>query len=206
MRTTGRPRFRRYSSVARGAMLIEAGMRCLAKGGITAFTIDNICLEAAASRGLVAHHFGSKDGLLAAVYAEMYDRFTTALQLDRSDAPKICALVESSFAPEVFNPDSLRIWLALWGEIANNAELRTVHRARYRDLLDTVAAAVAAEAGQRGHDVDADAVAIMFVALSDGLWLENGIDPTMLSLTAAKEACYRFLETHLGALPRVDCT
>ena len=40
------PRYRRYTSETRGAMLIEAGMKCLARGGITAFTIDNICTSA----------------------------------------------------------------------------------------------------------------------------------------------------------------
>ena len=62
------------------AMLVDAGLACLARGGITAFTIDNICREANASRGLVTHHFGSKDGLLAACYSQMYDRLTAALQ------------------------------------------------------------------------------------------------------------------------------
>lgn len=180
-------------------MLIEAGMKCLAKGGITAFTIDNICREADASRGLVTHHFGSKDGLLAAVYAAMYDRFTGVMERGEG-SQDIRALVEANFDPEVFNPDSLRIWLALWGEIANNDELRTVHRQRYRALLATVAAAIEAEALARAITVDHENIALMFVALSDGLWLEQGIDTTMLSRQAALDACYRFLEGHLGPL------
>lgn len=195
------PRYRRYSSETRGAMLIEAGMKCLAQGGITAFTIDNICREAAASRGLVTHHFGSKDGLLAAVYATMYDRFTAVMD-PGPGGQDICALVEANFDAEVFNPDSLRIWLALWGEIANNDELRTVHRQRYRNLLSIVAEALATEAEARKRHIDAEAVAVTFVALTDGLWLEQGIDTTMMSRDAAREACYRFLETHLGSLPR----
>lgn len=195
------PRYRRYSSETRGAMLIEAGMRCLAKGGITAFTIDNICREAGASRGLVTHHFGSKDGLLAAVYATMYDRFTAVMR-PGDDRQDICGLVEANFDPEVFNPDSLRIWLALWGEIANNEELRTVHRQRFRNLVSSVAAALAAEAEARKRSFDPEAIAVMFIALTDGLWLEQGIDTTMMSRDAAREACYRFLETHLGSLPR----
>ena len=53
-----------------------------------------------------------------------------------------------------------------------------------------------------GHGVDAEAVAVMFIALTDGLWLEQGIDTTMMSRDAARDACYRFLETHLGSLER----
>lgn len=184
-------------------MLVEAGMRCLSKGGITAFTIDNICREANASRGLVTHHFGSKDGLLAAIYSTMYDQLTAiGGQGGRAGLPPVCALVESSFSAEIFNPATLKIWLALWGEIANNETLRRVHRQRYRDFLAEVAQIVAGEAAARRLPVDADAVAVMFVAISDGLWLEQGIDPTMLSLAQARESCYRFLEAHLGPLPR----
>lgn len=195
------PRFRRYSSETRGAMLIEAGLACLARGGITAFTVDNICREAQASRGLITHHFGSKDALLAAVYATMYDRFT-AVFAGEDRLPGAVGLVEASVAPTVFNPESLKIWLALWGEIANNESLRAVHRQRYQELLDQVARTLADEAAARGRTIDAQSAAVQFVALTDGLWLENGIAPTMLSREAARQSCYAFLENLLGPLPR----
>ncbi|SED27417.1 TetR family transcriptional regulator C-terminal domain-containing protein [Rhodobacter sp. 24-YEA-8] len=202
--STEGPRFRRYSSETRAAMLVEAGLACLARGGITAFTIDNICAEAAVSRGLINHHFGSKDGLLAACYATMYDRFTSAVAPGgaalRGETSGLVHLVEANFAPAVFNPDSLRIWLALWGEIANNPALRNVHRARYQDFLFQVARAVTETASSRGLTVNAHSVAVLFIALSDGLWLEQGIDPTMLSRDAARRACYHFLESFLGPL------
>lgn len=194
------PRFRRYSSEARAAMLVEAGLACLARGGITSFTTDHICAEAAVSRGLITHHFGSKNGLLAACYGAMYDRFTTTLLPTEGEAPGLVQLVEASFDPSVFNPDSLRIWLALWGEIANNPELRDVHRSRYQDFLFLVSRAVTACAQSRGLTVNAHSIAILFIALSDGLWLEQGIDPTMLSRDAARKACYHFLESFLGPL------
>lgn len=196
------PRFSRYPRETRGAMLIEAGLACLARGGMAAFTVDNICREAAVSRGLIKHHFGSKDALLAAVYSTMYDRFTEVLAPPDRPEPDLAGLVEANVAPAVFNAASLKIWLALWGEIANSAELRDAHRQRYQDLLDRVAGAIAAEAGHRGQSVDARAVATMFIALSDGLWLEHGIDAAMLSRDAARTALYAFLERFLGPLDR----
>lgn len=198
------PRYRRYSTETRGAMLVEASLACLARGGITAFTVDNICREANASRGLITHHFGSKNGLLAAVYATMYDRFTAVVAPEGQPAPDLVTLIEANFAPSVFNPDSLRIWLALWGEIANTPALCEVHRRRYLDLLATVERAVATEATARGRSLDARAVAVLFVALSDGLWLEQGIDKTMLSRDAARNACYTFFEAFLGPLERPE--
>jgi AcrR family transcriptional regulator len=196
------PRFRRYSSETRAAMLVDAGLACLARGGILDFTIDSICREAGVSRGLITHHFGSKDGLLAAVYASMYDRLLTAIAPADGPVPSLAGLVEASFAPEVFNPASLKIWLALWGEIANNAALQAVHRRRYGDFRASVARAIAAEAARRNRPVDAEALAVMFIALSDGVWLEQAIDPSMLSPGAAREACFGLLEAFLGPLPR----
>jgi AcrR family transcriptional regulator len=202
MSKTAPPRFRRYSSETRAAMLVDAGLACLARGGILEFTIDSICREAGVSRGLITHHFGSKDGLLAAVYATMYDRLLTAIAPADGPAPSLAKLVGASFAPEVFNPSSLKIWLALWGEIANNAALQTVHRGRYGDFRASVSRAIASEAARRSRTVDADALAVMFIALSDGVWLEQAIDPTMLSPDAAREACFGLLEAFLGPLPR----
>ena len=96
----------------------------------------------------------------------------------------------------------MRIWLALWGEIANTPALREVHRRRYLDLLATVERAVATEAAARSRSLDARAVAVLFIALSDGLWLEQGIDKAMLSREAARDACYTFFESFLGPLDR----
>lgn len=190
------PRYRRYPSETRSQMLVDAGLACLAQGGIRAFTVENICGAAGASRGLIAHHFGSKDGLLAACYATMYDRVMAALE----PADGVRALVDACFAPEVFNRDSLRIWLALWGEIAQNDVLREAHRRLYAQYRARVAGAVAAEATARGRTVDAEALAVMFIALADGVWLEQGIDPDMMSAESGRAACVALLEAWLGPL------
>lgn len=194
------PRFRRYPRETRGTMLVEAGLACLARGGITAFTVDNICREAQVSRGLIQHHFGSKDALLAAVYATMYDRFTDVLAAAGDGGLSLTDLIEACVAPEVFNSASLKTWLALWGEIANNVELRRVHRLRYLDLLDRVARAVSAEAEHHGRSVDARSIATQFIALSDGLWLEHGLDTDMMSKETAREVLSAFLANSVGSV------
>ncbi len=194
-------RYRRYPGETRAAMLIEAGIACLARGGILAFTVDNICREADASRGLITHHFGSKGGLLAAIYARMYDQLLASIDAIDRDEADIQSLVDATFAPQVFNPDSLKVWLALWGEIANNDALRAIHRTRYVRFRAAISRALSREAVARGVTIDADRVAAMFIALSDGLWLEQSIDPETLSLAAAHEAGLDLLEAFLGPRP-----
>lgn len=197
-----KPKFRRYTSEVRAGMLIEAGLACLAREGILGFTIDNICAEAGTSRGLITHHFGSKDGLLTAVYAEMYDRTLTNFTESGGREADLASMIDTLFSDTVFDRDSLNIWLALWGSISGNSKLQAEHRKRYAIYRDTIARAVDVHAATTGRKVDAQAIAVLCISLFDGLWLEQCIDPETLTTAQAKDACYRMLEPLVGPIRR----
>jgi len=78
------PKYKRLAPETRASELVQAGLRVLSRGGITAFTIDNICKASGASRGLVGHYFGGKDGLLAACYAAAYAPLMQAVADDNA--------------------------------------------------------------------------------------------------------------------------
>lgn len=197
---TNAPRFRRLSGDDRRAELIAAGLACLARGGLAAFTVDNICTEAGASRGLITHHFGSKDALLTAVYSAMYDRTLARIAPGTDGPPDLPALIKTVTSSEVLEREALRAWLALWGEVAVNSDLRAAHRRNYGLYQDRVAAAITAHAGRRKLSVDANELAMMFISLVDGMWLEWAIDPDRLSADAALAMCQRLFEEQLGPL------
>lgn len=178
MTTSEAPKFRRYRSEERAAMLVEAGLACLAEGGITAFTVDNICRKSGASRGLIAHHFGGKDQLLAAVYAAAY----APLLADLAEATELEAILDKLFSPRHFTRDLLNIWLALWGEASVNPGLQAEHRAHYAIFRQSLAAAIA----RRSAAADAEAMAMTIIALVDGLWLELCIAPDLMTATRAR--------------------
>lgn len=194
------PKFRRYTAETREAMLVQAGLICLARGGITAFTIDNICTEAKASRGLIAHHFGSKDGLLAAVYSAAYAPFLAEVAPLEGPPPTLGQLISAAFSDALFARDNLNVWLALWGEIAVNPALRDAHRRHYAAYRASVARAIASHAAENQLAVDAERLAISLIALIDGYWLEQHIDPESLSQDAAKAACLAVLHPILGPI------
>jgi TetR/AcrR family transcriptional repressor of bet genes len=198
--TKPEPRFRRVAPAERRALLIEAGLACLARGGILGFTIDNICAEAEVSRGLITHHFQSKDGLLAAIYDTMIERLLSVVDAPPEGHQHISAIIDASFAPDAKTRDSLRIWLALWGEIANNPALLKAHRRQYARYRRGVETALTALARERGREVDIPFVALMFISLVDGLWLEWSIDPKQISAGEAKAACQKLLEPFFGAV------
>lgn len=180
-------------------MLVQAGLSCLAEGGIGGFTVDAICRRAEASRGLIAHHFGSKDGLLAAVYEAAYQPM---LALIRPEGPPLSlgALLQRMLGAEGSDPATLRIWLALWGEIAVNPVLRAAHRKNYGLYRQTVEAALQAHARASGLTLDAPAMAATVIGLVDGLWLEQCIDPEGFDAARAHAAARALLEPLLGPL------
>ncbi|WP_263339694.1 TetR/AcrR family transcriptional regulator [Albidovulum salinarum] len=186
------------TSEERRAALIEAGLACMARGGIQEFTVDKICAEAGVSRGLISHHFGSMNALLAAVYATMYDGST---RLTRDPAPgetRLSALLDAFFAPEVFNREAFNIWLTLWGQISLNPDLGAEHRVQYARYVGDVAEAIREVARTRGRNTDANALARSFVCLVDGLGIQHCIEPASMPAKDAKAACRLFLEPHLG--------
>jgi TetR/AcrR family transcriptional repressor of bet genes len=197
-RTRDKARYRRVSAEERRARLVEAGIACLARAGIQGFTIDNICREAGTSRGLISHHFGSKDALLAAVYATVYDKALRNLEALDSGAVEIETLIDTILSDAFLNPDYLNVWLALWAEIAVNPVLKAEHRKHYALYRETIAGAISAIAKSQGATVDSYEIATALISLVDGLWLEQSIDSRMLPSRRARELCLYFLETALG--------
>lgn len=192
------PRFSRMTASERRAALVAAGLACMARGGIQEFTVDRICAEAGVSRGLITHHFGSMNGLLAAVYAAMYESSTPADARDLPPGQWLSALLSSLFDPAVFHRDTLTIWLTLWGQMPVNDALRAEHRRRYADYLAAVSDAIAATATANGRKVDATPLARALICLIDGLGIQHCIDPASMPPEAALRTCRDMLLPHLG--------
>lgn len=197
------PKYKRLSPEARAAELVQAGLKVLARGGLTAFTIDNICKASGASRGLIGHHFGNKDGLLAACYAAAYAPLLQGIAPE-GVVPPLPDLIDDLLSDRQFHREGLNIWLALWGEIAVNPALRAEHLRLYDRYHQAVATAITAHAtahtSMLGRQIDAPALATSLIALLDGLWVETCIAPDRLSPAGARKAVESLLTPHLGPL------
>ena len=186
--------FERKTSFQRRQELIDAGIVCLGKGGMSAFTIDQICKQARVSRGLINHHFDTKEDLLLCIYAQMTDY----LVRDTSDKPpreQIAGFIESSFDKSNFKKSNLRAWLAIWGEVATNPKLKSLHQERYLKYRQQLMDALSHISVSSGVERHVEHVARQLIALIDGLWLEYCLHSEGFSLTAAKADCYRFLQS-----------
>jgi len=187
--------FSRKSVSHRRQELMAAGVACLGNGGMSAFTIDQICKQAGVSRGLINHHFKSKDDLLSCIYADMTDHLLH--DYDCSDARQLLALIiETSFDEKSFNRSNLRAWLSIWGQVASNGALNDLHRQRYGAYKARIKKALADISSTQTGLFDVDSVARQLIALIDGLWLEYCLHSNGFSLGVAKADCYRFLRAH----------
>jgi AcrR family transcriptional regulator len=65
----------------------DAALRCFATQGISATTMRTIAEAAGVSHGLLRHHFGSKDGLIAAVDDHVLRVFSEALESNPLPVP-----------------------------------------------------------------------------------------------------------------------
>ena len=185
-------RYRRKSAAARRRELIDAGIACLGRGGMAAFTIDEICREADVSRGLINHHFAGKEALLLEIYAAM-----TQHLIDETEAAdpvaRLATIVATSFDERTFDRDNLRAWLSVWGQVPSQPALAALHRERYGHYLERIETALRDISTRAGFELDAAGVARQLVALIDGLWLEYCLHGGGYSLADARAECLAFL-------------
>ena len=200
-------RFKRETPEKRRADLVQAAIRCLADGGMAAFKMERIAAEAGVSLGLLPHYFKSKTELLAEVYrAALYDDVNSKIAdlVDKeaagSPAERLCRIVDAIIDPDYLKPANLTVWLALWGEIVVNPELRLAHRTLYRSYLKSLAALIDEVAEERRSGVNGTEIARSLQALIDGLFLERALDRQAVSHADFHRASYEFLELHLGRL------
>ncbi len=201
------PRFKREAPEKRRADLVQAAIRCLSAGGMSAFKMERIAAEAGVSLGLMSHYFRDKNELLREVYqaalyadvnrkiAELSDRAAPG-----TSAERLCRIVDAIIEPDYLKPSNLTVWLALWGEIVVNPALRRAHRTLYRSYLASLAALIETVALERKRAIDATEIARSLQALIDGLFLERALDRQAVDHADFRRATYSFLELHLGNL------
>jgi AcrR family transcriptional regulator len=183
-----KPAFTRAEPDARRLSLIEATARVLAHDGATGASVRAIALEAGVSPGLVAHHFGGVDALIAATYRHVGEQVSAALDAAVADAgedprARLRAYVAASFAAPIADRALLATWTAFWGLVIARGDVAALHDAQYAgyraELEALLAACGLAPAATRR-------AAIAITALVDGLWLELCLSPDVLDADEAR--------------------
>lgn len=196
-----RARFTRELPEVRRAEMMRAAAACLAEEGAGAATVRAVAARAGVTPGLIRHHFGGIDGLIAATYRHVGETVAEAIDAALAGAPadpraRLSAFVRASFAPPLLDGDLLATWLAFWGRVPRDAQVRALHGEIYAAYRARLAAMLSSAAAAGGRTLAAERAALALTALLDGLWLELCLDPS----TFSAEEAVRIVEAFVDAL------
>jgi len=191
----------RETPAVRQQSIIDATMRCIARYSYSETTIDRICAEAKVSRGLINHHFQSKDELMAQTYkrlaADLLDVSRAAAANATGPEDKLDAIIKVCFAAPVFAPKNVKVWLGFWSVAHSDPVIRKAHKELYSGYRQALKKLFDQIAEVRGGTVDSDLAALTLTAVIDGFWLELARDPTSFTAEDALASCLRVVDTFL---------
>jgi AcrR family transcriptional regulator len=161
------------------AALLHAAAELVVEQGVRSLTLARVSDRAGYSRGLVTHHFGSKQALLERLARATQTGFVPGLDDLPPGLDRLLRLIDGYLGAlgevGVLN----RAFLLLWAEAATASELAPIFRERdeaFRaDLREDVAAGIAD--GAIRPDVVPDEVAIAVVGQLRGVGLQRLLDP-----------------------------
>ena len=180
MKPTGRDAVRKA--------LIEAAARLFAQRGFGNVSVREIAAEAGVNHGLVHRHFGSKEGLVTAVFIRLSSGLDRALGKDADDLT-LPELVQRTFA-------TTRAHRLYWQVLAH-AILEGMQPAELQQSFPVVARIVAAFERERRLPIDSASAAAFAVALGLGMLL---FEPYLRAATGLDAKRWATLERMLPQL------
>jgi transcriptional repressor BetI len=183
----------------RRTRLVEATIAVIAESGYRGATVGAVARRAGVSAGLVAFHFGDKDGLLAATLLHLVAGLHRA-HLDRLAAAatpraRVDAVVDALLGDVQFERATAQVWLAFWSEVPTTPRFARLQRLYARRTRSNLAAAFAAVAPRGAALRLAEATA----ALIDGCWLRATLAETTDG-AAERALVAAFLDTQFALL------
>ena len=172
--------------------LLEAAIRLVGERGLARITLAEVGEAAGYSRGLPAHYFGGKDGLVVALASHLIENFGRALERSEHHGPGLDRLLGTvAFYLDRAGkaPAAIRALFVLLGEGLSNdlvtERLAQLNARSAKAIAMNLRAAVAAR--EVRADVDPEAQAILILAGLRGvvgLWL---LAPAAIDLGAVRD-------------------
>jgi AcrR family transcriptional regulator len=158
-------------------VILDATERLMATRGYAATSISDIRKASGLPASSIYWHFGSKEGVLAAVMERGAERYFAAIPADADFERQLAAVIEQ----QEQHPDFLRLFLLLSLERNDDPAAAAVVRrvrdraiARFRDAITQLLPDDVPPAKSRRVVTELAAVA---TALSDGIFLAEHLEP-----------------------------
>jgi AcrR family transcriptional regulator len=177
--------------------LLEAAYGIVADHGVRAVTTAAVGERAGYSRGIVNHHFGSRDQLMMRLAETAQGRFAPDPG-PRRGREHVLSVVDDYLATVRSNPRDMCVFLRLWAAAIGDEEpsLRDAFARRdafFRDYFEDAITEGLTDGSIRG-DVDASATAVALVGLVRGIAMQCQVDPALAGDDRARAAALALIE------------
>lgn len=164
---------RRHEAWERQRQLIDATIAALAKHGSGRISVRLIAAEAHVSAGLITHHFGSIDMLVAAACEQLSQINFEVRQRIIEDAgteprTRLMGIVAACFRPPMLSPISVAAWLAITGLAPSMPAVAKAQQRALDRLREQIERLMTACAPDRSHRLPTSAL----IGLIQGLWIQ----------------------------------
>ena len=202
LRMIQKPRasYRRESAEERRRQLGEAALRCIQRNGHAGVSVRQIAAEAGVTQGLITHHFGEINELVAYAFELMATELQSAITATIDAAPdnpraRMDACIEASFSPLIFDQSTLGVWTVFWGLVLHSPKMSAAQQrdnglyvSRMEKLITDLAEAEGFKVG------NPHLAAIQFAAMFDGLWLNWCLNPNSFRPEDGVAVCKNWVE------------
>lgn len=184
----------------RKPQILRAAAEVITERGLAATRIADVAERAGTSAPAVLYWFDSREQLLTealiADEREFGTDLTALLAPLESARAKLLALLEKTASD-----GDLSLWIELWARSLHDEESREQRRRLDLEWRERIASIVreGQEAGEFAAEADADAFAVEFAALIDGLGVQVTLADPDVPLARMLDACVAFAEARLGA-------
>lgn len=156
-------------------------------------TVGQIAKRAGMSTALAHHYFGGKDQIFLAAMRQILRDFgievCRALRAAPSSKERAVAVIEASFSPTCFTPDTVSAWMTLYAQAQTNPQMLRLLQLYQRRLKSNLSHAL------RPLTYDPACTAETLAALIDGLYLRAA-----LSRSQSPDAARRIARNTLDIL------
>ena len=193
-------KFQRATPEVRQDLLIKATLRCVTSQGRAGLSVRQIAKEANVSLGLVNHHFGSLEALLARAYKSLAGDTLALIVKEMNAGGKAASrrlenFLLASFSPAVLNPDLLSAWIVFWSMARDTKQMAEAHQETYNAYVETLERLLIDLASEEKFKLSRSRLAaIAFSAILDGLWLELSLATQSFTPDDALHICRRWVD------------
>jgi AcrR family transcriptional regulator len=172
--------------------LLEAAVRIIAKNGVETFTLADVGEAAGYSRGLPAHYFQTKSGLLASVIGYLVDHYfrrATFQGRQRITIDDIVAEVSSFMEVAKKNPLAAKAFMAAMAGSLTNPSLADAAQKHNAEVIAKYEEGIlnGIKHGEIDSGIRAHSWAIMLVAATRGIVAQWLIHPKKVNLDLLRE-------------------